>query len=101
MVNSLAKKAMKGTAPTKKKSALSTVAPVSRRQSEGMSGARSMDPNQGDMEMRAREDMRVLHEAHKIKSDKARVTAVKNHMMSLSEALSGSVTTTDKKVGRR
>lgn len=91
MTNALVKSELK------KKSTLSPKPPLGRRQTETMGGMRSMDPNQGDAEIRAREDMRTLHEAHKIRNDKERMGAVKDHMMSMSEALSGPVEVKDKK----
>lgn len=95
MANALVKETLKGT--MKKKSALSKVAPRGVRQTESMSGMRSMEPNSIDLEMKAREDARTLHEAHKIRNDKQRLSAVKDHVMSMSEALGGPVTTSGKK----
>lgn len=82
---------------TLKKSKLSTVAPRGAKQTESSGGMRSMDPSPLDMEMKAREDARTLHEAHKIRNDKGRMSAVKDHVMSMSEALSGPVTVAGKR----
>lgn len=90
MANQLVKAALK------KKSKLSPPAPRGVKQTETMGGARSMDPNKTDMEMKAREDARTLHEAHKIRNDKSRMSAVQSHVQSMSEALSGPVTATRK-----
>ncbi len=91
MTNQLVKSTLK------KKSTLSTIPPKGRAQTETMGGARSMDPGPGDVEIRAREDARTMHEAHKIRNDPSRMGAVKEHVMSMSEALGGEVKTTDKK----
>jgi hypothetical protein len=95
MTNALVKSALK------KKSTLSPKPPLGRKQTETMGGMRSMDPNAGDMEVRAREDTRTLHEAMKIRADKDRMGAVKDHVMSLGQALSGDVKVSDKKMGRK
>ena len=95
MANQLVKQAMK------RKSAVSPAPPKGVRQTESMGGMRSMSPNSTDMEIAAREDARTLHEAHKIRNDKARMSAVTNHVMSLSQALGGDVKVSDKKTGRK
>ena len=86
---------------TMKRGPLAPVSPKGVRQTESMGGMRSMSPNATDMEIAAREDARTLHEAHKIRNDKARMSAVQGHVASMSEALGGPVTVSDKKRGRK
>ena len=50
-----------------------------------------------DQSYRAHHDMQTLHDAYKIRTDPARMSAVKDHVLSLGEALSGEVKQTDKK----
>lgn len=57
----------------------------------------SMSPSKEDIEYKAREDARTLHEAHRIRQDKGRMKAASDHILSMSEALSGPV----KQVGRK